>query len=798
MTQFILKPDSHSRAIDIDPETILAGLNEAQQEAASLTDGPVLIIAGPGSGKTRTLTHRIAYILATGRAKPWEILAITFTNKAAREMKLRVTKILGEEVTSGMWIGTFHSTFARVLRRECAHLGFTSDFSIYDADDSQRIIKELMQSHNINTTDVRPKSIANLISSAKNRMVSPSEYASLVSTPIQEIASRVFQPYVDRLRQANAMDFDDLLLKPLELFRKNEDVLHEYQERWRYVHVDEYQDTNRAQYLIAKTLAAREQNLCVVGDDAQSIYAFRGADIGNILSFQKDYPDAACVRLEQNYRSTKNIVKLADSIIRNNKSQLEKSLWTDNPVGDPVIVVEALSERDEAQIIERRVRDIQLRLGLMYQDFAVLYRTNAQSRSVEDALRRGGIPYRVIGGTSFYQRKEIKDALAYLRLVVNPSDIASLRRVINTPTRGIGEKSQNQLFSFAEREGIGVWEALDRVDQSGVPARAAASIRKFRDMIAGYREKIPSIPAPDLAKSVILDSGLLEDLRKEHTPENLVRWENVQELLSAISEFDSYGSESATLSEFLQEVSLVTDADMPQDSDNYVTLMTLHASKGLEFPIVFIAGMEEGLFPLAAATQDKAELEEERRLFYVGASRAERILMLLYARSRFRYGEQQSAVRSRFLEEIDPSVVRTAAGQKYEVRTSRFSMSSPSGVRYQDMDPHYYRKSLQYNAHKNTSSGTGASRSNFLSASPVGSASSASPVGSASSGRTIIYDEDESTEIVPGMRVDHVQFGEGKVISKEGQGDQAKVMIFFQSVGQKKLILRFARLRRIE
>jgi DNA helicase-2/ATP-dependent DNA helicase PcrA len=640
-----------------------------------------------------------------------------------------------------------------------------------------------MQSHNINTSDVRPKAIANLISGAKNRMVSPSEYASLVTSPMQEYASRVFQPYVDRLRKANAMDFDDLLLKPLELFRNNENVLNEYQARWQYVHVDEYQDTNRAQYLIAKTLAARNQNLCVVGDDAQSIYAFRGADISNILSFQKDYPDAASVRLEQNYRSTKNIVKLADSIIRNNKSQLEKSLWTENPVGDPVIVVEALSERDEAQKIERRVRDIQLRLGMMYRDFAVLYRTNAQSRSVEDALRRGGIPYRVIGGMSFYQRKEIKDALAYLRLVVNPNDIASLRRAINTPTRGIGEKSQFQLFSFADREGIGVWEALDRIDESGVPNRAATSIKKFRDMLAGYREKVSSVPASDLAKSVIRDSGLLEDLRKEHTPENLVRWENVQELLSAISEFDSAGPESATLSEFLQEITLVTDADKVQDTDNYVTLMTLHASKGLEFPVVFLAGMEEGLFPLAAAAQDPAELEEERRLFYVGATRAERILMLLYARSRFRYGEQQSAVRSRFLEEIDPSVVRTAAGQKYEVRSGRYSMSSRSGVSYENMDPHYYREALQHSKRKSSSERSG---------------SNVSPQKPVQSGRSVVYDEDESTEIVPGMTVEHSQFGEGKVISKDGQGDQAKVVVFFQSVGQKKLILRFARLRRVE
>ncbi|TDI73630.1 MAG: ATP-dependent DNA helicase PcrA [Bacteroidetes bacterium] len=785
MTQLIFKPDSRSAPAGIDPDKILAGLNEAQQEAASLTDGPVLIIAGPGSGKTRTLTHRIAYLLATGRAKPWEILAITFTNKAAREMQSRVAGLLGDEVTQGMWIGTFHSTFARVLRRECHHIGFTSDFTIYDSDDSQRIVKEVMQSHNINTSDIRPKAIANLISGAKNRMVSPTEFAATVASPLQEYASTVYQPYVDRLRQANAMDFDDLLLKPLELFRNHVDVLSRYHDRWKYVHVDEYQDTNRAQYLLAKTLAERNQNLCVVGDDAQSIYAFRGADISNILSFQKDYPDAASVRLEQNYRSTKHIVKLADSIIRNNRKQLEKKLWTNNPAGDPVIVVEAISERDEAQKIERKVRDIQVRLGLMYKDFAVLYRTNAQSRSIEDALRRGNIPYRVIGGMSFYQRKEIKDALAYLRLVVNPNDIASLRRVINYPTRGIGDKSQNQLFAYARREGLGVWEALERVNDSGVGPRAAAAISTFRDTLSGYREQLETESAQDLAKTIIRDSGLLEDLRKEHTPENLVRWENIQELLSAISEFVSADSESQTLSAFLQEITLVTDADMGPQTDNHVTLMTLHASKGLEFPVVFLAGMEEGLFPLSGASQDPADLEEERRLFYVGATRAERLLILLYARSRFRYGEQQSAVRSRFLEEIDPDVVRTEAGLKFEPRSGRFSSVSGSSISYEKMDPHYYRKSL---VPKKPQPETDYSQ--VPSAVKI-----TSPV---RTGRTVVYDEEESGGITSGMNVEHVQFGEGKVLSVEGNGEQARVVVFFQSVGRKKLIMKFARLRRIE
>jgi len=766
VTQFVLTREPDETSLGVDADSILSGLNSAQQEAVRVTDGPLLIIAGPGSGKTRTLTHRIAYLLATGKASPRQILAITFTNKAAREMRSRVTGLVGEDTTRGMWIGTFHSSFARLLRAECARLGFTSDFSIYDSEDSQRVIRDLLKSRQIDTTQYRPRLIQNLISGAKNRMVSPSQYATMAASATQEIAARVFQPYQDRLRTANAMDFDDLLLRPIDLFRNHEDVLEKYQNIWKYIHVDEYQDTNRAQYLLAKLLASKTQNLCVVGDDAQSIYAFRGADIANILSFQKDYPDATTVRLEQNYRSSKNIVRLADSIIRNNKDQLEKKLFTENADGDPIIVIEALSEREEAQKVERRIRDIQVRLGLHHSDFAVLYRTNAQSRSFEDALRRGSIPYRVVGGMSFYQRREIKDALAYLRLVVNPNDVASLRRVINTPARGIGDKTQNQLFDFADKEGIGTWEAMDRVDEGFLTTRAATAISKFRDLVNRHRDQMNELLASELARALIQESGILEEFRREHTPENLARWENIQELLNAISEFTESGTEDRTLSTFLQEISLLTDADDSDPSENRVTLMTLHASKGLEFPVVFLCGMEEGLFPLASATQDRQELEEERRLFYVGATRAERLLMLSYARSRYRYGEQQSSIRSRFFEEIDPSVLRTEAGQLFETNTDRMKLSAGLNVKYEELDPHYYRKSL-----RSESSGPAEQR--------------------------VVYDEEESGEIVPGMRVEHSLFGEGKVIAKEGRGDQVKAVVYFRNVGEKKLLLKFARLKRI-
>ncbi|NNF03379.1 MAG: UvrD-helicase domain-containing protein [Rhodothermales bacterium] len=795
-----------------DPDSILAGLNESQQEAARTTDGPVLIIAGPGSGKTRTLTHRIAYLLETQKARPWEVLAITFTNKAAREMRQRVLDLVGHEIGRGMTLGTFHATFAKLMRVEGERIGYTSDFSIYDTDDSERIIRDLMHRFNIDTQQVRPRAIRHIISGAKNKMIDPAEFSRNAVTAAQLHAAELYEPYERELRQANALDFDDLLLKPIQLFRQHKDVLEKYQRRWKYIHIDEYQDTNRAQYLLAKMLADGHKNLCVVGDDAQSIYAFRGADITNILSFQNDYPDAVTVRLEQNYRSTKHIIRLADSIIRNNTQQLEKELWTENPKGDPVTVLESISEKDEAHKVERRIRDVELRLGLMHKDFAVLYRTNAQSRSIEDALRRGGIPYRVVGGVSFYQRKEIKDAIAYLRLLVNPNDAASLKRVINNPTRGIGNKTQDRLFAFAERERIGAWDAVQRAHKAGLGTRAENAIDGFRKLIDKHRTRQGADAADDIAKDLIRESGLLEDLRKEHTPENLVRWENVQELLNAISEFaEAEGgggfpgqvmpdvapdAEPAngpgSLSAFLQEVSLLTDADQSDDSENRVTLMSLHASKGLEFPVVFLTGMEENLFPLQRAAQDPEELEEERRLFYVGVTRAERLLFLSHARSRYRYGEQQPGVRSRFLEEVDSDVLRTETGQPFDPDEDRFTASSgsrSSRTSYESMDPYYYRKNLRDENGAGGSAGSGGKKRVIKR-----STGTSKP---ADTGRRVVYDAEESQELAPGMRVEHHLFGEGKVIAMEGQGQQAKATVFFEEVGQKKLILRFARLQRI-
>ena len=772
-------------SVDPDPEAqerILSGLNAEQQEAVEATDGPVMIIAGPGSGKTRTLTHRIAYLLATGKAKPYEIIALTFTNKAAREMKERVQKLVGDQ-TKGMWVGTFHSSFARLLRMDGEKIGYSSDFSIYDTDDSKRIIKQQMNRLNVSTDDVSPRSLQNLISDAKNRMVSPEKYESVARGQAQEAAAKVYPAYETALRKANAMDFDDLLLRPLELFDKHPDVLEKYQNRWRYVHIDEYQDTNHAQYMLARNLADGHKNLCVVGDDAQSIYAFRGADITNILSFERDYPDATTVRLERNYRSTKRILRLADSIIDQNDDQLDKELWTENDDGEYIAMMESLSEKDEAKKIERRIRDLQVREGMSYGDFAVLYRTNAQSRPIEEALRKENVPYRVIGGTPFYQRKEIKDALAYLRLVVNPNDTANIQRVINYPTRGIGKKTQERVQAFANQNGFTLWQAIERVeDIDTLSSRAKNAVGKFRFLIAKYASKAESMEADELAQELIREAGLLSELRKDHTRENLMRWENVQDLVSGIADFVA-SSDDASLSIFLQEIALMTSQDESEEQDQ-VTLMTLHASKGLEFPVVFIAGLEEGLFPLEMAAKEKSDLEEERRLFYVGATRAEQFLYLSWARSRYRYGDRETKTRSRFLDEIDSDVVRTAAGGELSQDKNRFSSSGDTNgdsSKYDGVDPHYYRRNLRDGPSSSGSSGKKRKLKRIEQ--------------SAGSGRRVVYDEGEG-HIVPGVRVEHSKFGEGKVQDVDGKGDKATAVVFFgPDIGNKKLKLKYARLR---
>lgn len=788
MKTYSLRPDESdprpARTPDGAPsdagEALLGGLNPVQAEAARTTEGAVMIVAGPGSGKTRTLTHRIAYLIESRKAWPSQILALTFTNRAAQEMRARVTDLVGPEAKN-MWMGTFHSVFSRVLRREAEKIGFTRDFSIYDTDDTERLIRELMTRYGIDSKKVTPRSVRTRISGAKNQMVPPSEYLRIAVDPFDLAVAKLYGPYVDALRAANAMDFDDLLGWPIRLFENHPEVLADYQQRWRYVHIDEYQDTNRAQYVLAKLLAAKHKNICVVGDDAQSIYAFRGADIQNILSFQKDYPDARTVRLEQNYRSTQRIVRLADAIIKTNRDQLKKELWTDNDEGDPVVLMESLSERDEAQKIERTLRDAHARVGLGWKEAAVLYRTNAQSRSIEEALRRGGIPYRLVGGVSFYQRKEIKDALAYLRLAVNPSDEASFLRVLNVPARGVGQKTIDQMRAYAAEHNVPLWQAAQDPDGVGLTARAAKAVEGFAFLVARHASKVQTAPADELAREYVAETGLLQSLRDENTPESLARLENVHELLNAVAEFagSSGDGEARTLSEFLQEVSLVADTDRMTDDENRVTLMTLHASKGLEFKVVFVTGLEEGLFPLAAAAQNPRELEEERRLFYVGVTRAEEALFLSYARSRYRFGEQSTSVRSRFLDELDGAgdLIRTESGGRFEARRGRFELDteddgSDTSGRYGRMDPNYWKSSLRPDA-----------------APPVRKTRA-----QIDTERQVVYDEGEAA-IVVGANVHHATFGSGKVIGVEGAGERAAATVFFRSVGQKKLKLKFAGLQ---
>jgi DNA helicase-2/ATP-dependent DNA helicase PcrA len=785
MRRIPIRHSTSTNQVVPDPEAeqrILDGLNEKQREAVTTTEGPVMIIAGPGSGKTRALTHRIAYLLATGKAQPRDVLALTFTNKAAGEMQERVEALVGDDA-KGMWVSTFHSAFARLLRREGDKIGYSRDFSIYDTSDAKRLIRQQMQARTLDTDVVKPRSVQRMISSAKNEMIGPQKYADLARGDQQEMVAKVYPAYQRALKQANALDFDDLLLKPIELFEQHEDVLKKYQARWTYVHIDEYQDTNRAQYVLARTLAGGHENLCVVGDDAQSIYAFRGADITNILNFEQDYTDATTIRLERNYRSTKNIIRLADSIIAKNDDQIEKSLWTDNAEGEYVALMEALSEKDEAQKIERRIRDFQLREGMEYGDFAVLYRTNAQSRAIEEALRKENVPYRVIGGTSFYERKEIKDVLAYLKLLVNPNDTASLQRVINYPTRGIGSKTQERLQRYAQQNTLSLWQAVERVeDIETLGTRAERAVGTFRTLIARYASKAGtgSMAPDDLARDLIDDAGLLSELRKEHTRENLQRWENVQELISALAEYVE-STEEASISTFLQEVALMTGQDEAEQGDDKVTLMTLHAAKGTEFPVVFVAGLEEGLFPLEQATQEKSELEEERRLFYVGVTRAEQRLYLSWARSRYRYGEQTSNTRSRFLEEVDRDVVRTEAGGELEQESGRFSAGEGGGGQaYDDMDPHYYRQDLSGDR-----SGGG---SNNLRRTPKASGGGGR--------RSRQLSGEGQGGIVPGARVEHQKFGRGKVQSLEGEGEKMTAVVFFgANVGNKKLKLKYANLR---
>ena len=758
-------------------EDYLSQLNEAQQEPTTHVDGPLIVIAGAGSGKTRVLTYRIAYLMQQG-IDAFCILALTFTNKAAREMKTRIAEIVGESESKNLWMGTFHSIFARILRAEADRLGYPSSFTIYDTQDSERLVKSIIKEMNLDTDIYKPKQIRNRISSFKNSLITVRAYhdnPELVEADREARRSamgNIYKNYVERCFKAGAMDFDDLLLKTNELLNRFPDVLAKYQDRFRYILVDEYQDTNHSQYLIVKALADKFQNLCVVGDDAQSIYAFRGANIENILSFHKDYPEAKTYRLEQNYRSTEYIVEAANSVINHNQNKLDKTVWTANEKGEKILIHRSPSDGDEGRYVAQSIFERAMNLQLPYTSFAILYRTNAQSRAMEDALRKRNIPYRVYGGLSFYQRKEVKDILAYLRLIVNPKDEESLRRVINYPARGIGQTTMNKLVVAAQEHNLSLFEVADQANHLPLQISASAKTKlvNFATLIKSFQVANGNQDAFQTADMVAKKTGLVQELKKEGTPEAINRVENIEELLNGIRDFvegqreivDAKGS----LVEFLEDVALATDFDNETADENSVSLMTVHLAKGLEFPHVFIVGMEDDLFPSAMNMNSRAELEEERRLFYVALTRAEKQATLTYTQSRYRWGKLNDAEPSRFLTEIDSSYVdNRVVESNYEfkplVDPSIFSDDQPK-VRYKKPPTKSTPKRLPKNLK------------------PVSTSSQSPAV--------------ELAVLEVGARVSHNRFGAGTIVSIEGNGGDAKALIDFDVNGRKNLLLRFAKL----
>ena len=764
---------------------LLDQLNEPQREAAECVDGPVMIIAGAGSGKTRTLTYRIAHLMELG-VDPFHILALTFTNKAANEMKERIIKLVGGEGRN-LWMGTFHSIFARVLRAEATKLGYTSSFTIYDTDYSKAAIKQIVKQLNLDPKTYKPSFVLSRISMAKSNLMGPKDYQENPEIYQTDIDSKrpaigqIYQMYDQRLHNSNAMDFDDLLFNMNILLRDFPDVLLKYQQRFHYIMVDEYQDTNYAQYLIVKKLAARNQNICVVGDDAQSIYAFRGANIQNIFNFKRDYPTMQLFKLEQNYRSTKNIVNAANSIISRNRDQIQKELWSDNGVGNRIRLIRAVDEKDEGMRVADSIQNFRLGEDADYRDFAILYRQNSLSRSIEDALRKMNIPYKIYQGLSFYGRREVKDVLAYLRLAINPHDDESLVRVINYPIRGIGQTTMDKIRVAAADNDVSIWTVLENIGDFGLPIQSGAvqKITEFVYMIKRFEAEVPTTDAFTLAKQIVLASGIVKALREEDDPESAERIDNIDELLNGVQEFceeeeseyseNSDNSENSekklrTLDEFLQQVLLYTSEDKDKDKDaDKVSLMTIHAAKGLEFPYVFVVGMEEQIFPSFLA-MSRPELEEERRLFYVAVTRAEKQVTLSYAQTRFNNGQRMGGEVSRFIEEIDPQYI--------EMPATRRSMPEPGTL------PRAF-----FNAGK-PNQNTPNTRSTQTIQKPRTAAVPNNPAA--------------INSIMPGMRVSHEKFGIGKVLGIEGAGDSRKATVFFEGVGQKQLMLKFAKLTIVE
>ncbi|NDV43004.1 ATP-dependent helicase [Flagellimonas sediminis] len=769
--------------------TFLDELNDAQRAPVLHKDGPLMVIAGAGSGKTRVLTYRIAHLMEQG-VDSFNILALTFTNKAAREMKKRIASIVGNSEAKNLWMGTFHSVFAKLLRFDGDKLGFPSNFTIYDTQDSQRLIASIIKEMGLDKDIYKYKQIQNRISSYKNSLITVKAYfqnPELVEADAMAKRPRmgeIYQNYVDRCFKAGAMDFDDLLLRTNELLTRFPEVLMKYQDRFRYILVDEYQDTNHSQYLIVKALSDRYQNICVVGDDAQSIYSFRGANISNILNFQRDYDDVAVYRLEQNYRSTKNIVNAANSIIANNKNQLEKNVWTSNDDGGLIKIHRSPTDAEEGRYVAGSIFENKMQHQMQNGDFAVLYRTNSQSRAIEDALRKRDIPYRIYGGLSFYQRKEIKDVLAYLRMVINPKDEEALKRVINFPARGIGQSTIDKLIVAANQYGRSIFEVMEHLDKLNLSINAGTK-RKLEDfvtMIKSFQIMNESSNAFTLAEHVAKKTGVLLEFKKDGTPEGIARMENIEELLNGIKDFVEGQKELAdatgSLTEFLEDVALATDMDKEVGDDDRVALMTIHLAKGLEFPFVYVVGMEEDLFPSAMSMNTRSELEEERRLFYVALTRAEKQAYLTYTQNRYRWGKLIDAEPSRFLEEIDEKYVDNLVpvndGYRYK--------SMINADIFGEVDKSKLRQIKPINGTPPSVQGPNENQLRKLRKLKPDLGSPAENTNTVDPGLAV------------GVLVNHTRFGRGKVLSIEGAGNDRKAEIHFDNGGIKKLLLRFAKL----
>lgn len=748
-------------------------LNKEQYEGATTIEGQVLILAGAGSGKTRVLTHRIAHMVEDLNIAPYNILAITFTNKAAKEMKDRVRMLIGE-FAENMWISTFHSTCVRILRREIDKIGYKSSFTIYDSSDQKMLVKECMKTVNINDKDISEQEIINKIGKAKDRMQSARSFKLENESNFREnkIAD-VYEIYQKKLKENNALDFDDLIFKTVELFKSNPEVLEFYQRKFKYIMVDEYQDTNGAQYELVKLLASKYKNICVVGDDDQCIYQWRGADIKNILDFEKDYPDAKVIKLEQNYRSKGNILNAANVVIVNNSNRKSKELRTEQESGSKIKIYRAYSDSDEGDFVGKQILDIRNNEGKKYNDFAILYRTNAQSRIFEESFRRKGIPYKIVGGTRFYDRKEIKDILAYLKVIINPQDDVSIRRIINVPKRSIGDATVNKIRDFADSFEINLWDALSEVRSiSTLTPRNVSCIDPFVQMMENLISLSETIPVSMLIETILEDTGYMEQLKKSNEIEDKSRIENLKELVSDAVDFEKT-SEDKSLSAYLEKVSLVQDTDKIEDEDDSVVLMTVHSAKGLEFPVVFMVGMENGIFPGSASFEKESEMEESRRLCYVGITRAKEVLFMTSAEVRRVFGKTVAYSQSDFINEIKPELKEYVSGDKTSMK-SRGSFINKGLYN----NPHSLRNTINKTTQE---SRINSSRSNNFE--------------SSSTGNMFSDDYISAREATIGRKVMHEKFGVGTIVSVQDSGSDKKLTVAFDKQGVKVLLLSFAKLK---